>query len=118
MSDSVNGICREDFPGGTIITIRDASLPVVRWVAAAPGGAALDPEGKSGALSVTMDLMLRGTQDKSRKVFSQKLEGLGSSLTALGGNEMALLRGRSLKRNLGETLGLMREVMLEPAFSG
>ena len=52
MSDAVNGICREDFPGGTIITIRDASLPVVRWVAAAPGGAALDPEGKSGALSV------------------------------------------------------------------
>ena len=116
MSDVVNGICREEFPGGTIITIRDASLPVVRWVAAAPGGAALDGEGKSGALSMTMDLMLRGTQEKSRQIFSEKLEGLGSSLTALGGNEMAFLRGLSLKRNLNETLGLMREAVLEPAF--
>ena len=116
MSDAVNGICREEFPGGTIITIRDASLPVVRWVAAAPGGAALDSEGKSGALSMTMDLMLRGTQEKSRQIFSEKLEGLGSSLTALGGNEMAFLRGLSLKRNLNETLGLMREAVLEPAF--
>ena len=116
MSESVNGICREEFAGGTIITIRDASLPVVRRVAATPGGSALDPEGKSGALSMTMDLMLRGTQTKSRKVFSETLEGLGSSLTALGGNEMALLRGLSLKRNLNETLDLMREVVMEPAF--
>ena len=37
MSEALNGICREDFAGGTIITIRDASLPVVRWVAAAGG---------------------------------------------------------------------------------
>jgi zinc protease len=117
MTETTNGICREDFAGATIITIEDASLPVVRWVAAAPGGSSLDPAGKSGALSMTMDLMLRGTQHKSREVFSSHLEGLGSSLSALGGNELAMLRGLSLKRNLGETLGLMREVMLEPELS-
>jgi len=117
MSDTTNGICREEFAGGTIITIRDASLPVVRWVAAAPGGSSLDPLGKSGTLSMTMDLMLRGTQDKARETFSQHLEGLGSSLSALGGNELAMIRGLSLKRNLDETLGLMREVMLEPELS-
>ena len=78
MTETTNGICREDFAGATIITIEDASLPVVRWVAAAPGGSSLDPAGKSGALSMTMDLMLRGTQHKSREVFSSHLEGLGS----------------------------------------
>ena len=116
MSEAVNGICREEFAGGTIITIRDASLPVVRWVAAAPGGSSADPQGKSGVLSMTMDLMLRGTQSKSRKVFSEELEGLGSSLSALGGNEIAMVRGLSLKRNLNATLNLMREALLEPAF--
>lgn len=115
MSSVVNGICREEFPGATIITIQDSSLPVVRWVAAAPGGSSLDPAGKSGALSMTMDLMLRGTKAKTRTEFNLALEGLGSSLSAMGGNEVALFRGLSLKRNLGQTLSLMREAMLEPA---
>ncbi|MEC9466616.1 MAG: pitrilysin family protein [Myxococcota bacterium] len=100
----------------TIITMEDQSLPLVRFVVASPYGALSDPDGLSGETYLTWELSLRGTQGKSRAEFSRQLEGLGSSLTAAVGDETSSIRGLCLERQFDETLDLLREAMLEPAY--
>ncbi len=100
----------------TIITMEDPSLPVVRFVAASAQGALNDPDGLSGQSYLSWELALRGTREKSRAQFAEQLEGLGSSLSASVGDETASIRGLCLRRQLDETLDLLREAMLEPAY--
>lgn len=110
-------ITRQRLDGATVLTIEDHCLPVVRFAVALRRGAMFDPPGEAGATRTLLELMLRGTQQRSRVEFNAALEELGSSLSAVPGSETAFLRGASLRRNLEPTLELLSEALSSPALS-
>lgn len=109
---------RHVLPGGTLLTLPDASFPLVRFVVALRTGAAYDGPGKSGAHRLMMELLLRGTQRQSRLAFNTAVEEMGSGVDSSMGSELGFVRGAALKRHLRATFELAREAILSPAFDG
>lgn len=103
--------------GATLLTLEDHSLPTVRFVVALRHGSLTDPQGAAGALRLTLELMLRGTERCSREEFADELESLGSTLGTAPGTETAFLRGACLARYLPKTIALLGEALTQPAFA-
>ncbi len=102
--------------GVPLLVLTDTSLPLVRFAFALRQGALVDPEAKAGCARMMIELLQRGTRQKTRRAWSAALERLGSQLDATVTSEMILLFGVALKRNLTATLALLAEALLEPAF--
>jgi zinc protease len=106
---------RHQIGAATVLTLPEPSLPIVRFALVSRRGSLADPAGKAGRARVMMELLLRGTQSKSREVWNQELERLGSQIFAQVANELVLFHGVALKKNLAPTLELLAEALLTPA---
>ncbi len=103
--------------GAVVLCVEDHALPMVGFVIVLRHGALLDPQGGAGLTRITLDLMLRGSEQRSRTQFNAALEEMGSSLSTATGSEAAFLRGAALRRHLDATLDLVREALIEPALT-
>jgi zinc protease len=112
MSTSIH---RQLYKQSTLITLSDASLPLVRFVVASRKGAYHDPIGQAGLGAQVLEMTLRGSASLNRRDFNMRLEGLGSAVSAQGGSSYSLLRGVCLKRFIDETFDLVCEAILKPA---
>ncbi|MBI2380837.1 MAG: insulinase family protein [Gammaproteobacteria bacterium] len=79
-------------------------------------GYAADQGGKLGATSFTSDMLDEGTSSLSALELSDRLERLGAKLNTGDTLDTSFVRLDALKRNLDESLGLMADVTLNPAF--
>jgi zinc protease len=70
--------------------------------------------GRYGPLTVQM--LMRGTRDKSRQELQDELARLQSQLGVGGGSGLATASMQSTRQNLGAVLNLALEVLREPAF--
>ena len=111
----IDGFERVEVGESVALLVPDPSLPMVRFAFALRYGAWADPQGRSGATLVLLELMSRGTRGKSRLAFYDALEGMGSSLSVTVGDEVAVVRGVCLKRFLEPTMELLLELLTEPA---
>jgi zinc protease len=100
----------------TCLTLTDTSFAMVRFVVATRLGAMLDAPQRPGATQMMFELLLRGTQRRSRHAFHQAVEVLGAQVDTSVGHEMALCRGMTLRRHLDAVWSLMTEALLHPAF--
>lgn len=116
MSMGPENIERLEMGQSTLWVVPESRLPMVEFTVALRYGAACDPVGRSGTLQIMMDLLLRGTRTQSRGVFQTALERLGSSLDTVVGQDIAYIHGTALARHLPETLGLLTQALLSPAF--
>ena len=106
-----------DVGDARLIVMPDPTLPIVHFTLAFRHGALLEADAEVGALSMLMQLLLRGTKERSRSAFHEALEELGSSLDVSVGHEMALVRGASLARHFAETVQLLCEALQQPALA-
>ena len=102
--------------GVSVLTLQDQSFPLVRFVLGFRRGAFYDPPGQTGVTRTMLDLLLRGTQSRARHAFNAALEELGSSIDTTVGAELAIVSGVCLKRFLPQTMALLQEALLSPAF--
>lgn len=117
MSMGPNSIVRCTVGQTPLLVVTDTSFPMVRFTVSLRQGAIIDPEGRSGALSLMMEMLLRGTTKRSRRLFHTALETLGSSLDVAVGHEQAYMTGTALKRHLGAAVSLLSEAWLHPSFA-
>jgi zinc protease len=102
-------------PNGTGLTgIEDHELPVVAFQIAIDGGQLRDDPARPGAASLVADMLVRGTQTRTREQFQNALKGLGASLSVDVGQERTLISGTTLARNFGATAALITEMLTEP----
>lgn len=109
-------IDRTRIGASVLLTVTDRSLPLVRVVVASRLGAAWDPDALPGLHHIMWQLLLRGTQRRSRHQFNAELERLGSQVDVFMRGETAGLRIDCLKRHMMPTLELVGEALAEPAF--
>ena len=102
--------------GLRVITLPYSELPVTALHLVLPSGVWNDPADKPGLASLTGSMLMEGTRTRSAEAIADRLDFLGSTLGVQTGTDGAFVRASSLNDKLPETLELMFDVVLNPAF--
>ena len=102
--------------GVPVLGIEDREIPLVNFELTFRGGLLLEDPAKVGVSRLLAESMTAGTAGRTPQELEQAIDLLGASLSVRSGGETFTISGSSLARNLGETLALMEEVLLEPRF--
>ena len=98
------------------LMVYDPTVPKVRFRIVLPFGAAVEDDAQLGITNLTAELVLRGTQDRSREVFEQTLEGLGASVSATIDQDTVTFSGSVLSENWPKVASLLSESFQFPRF--
>jgi zinc protease len=102
--------------GLNVILLERHSIPIVNVALAVDAGSASDSKTQAGAASLAMDLLDEGTTSKSAFEISNTLDSLGASLRSSSSADQSLIRLQATRSNLKASLGVMADVVLNPAF--
>jgi zinc protease len=103
---------------GTIplIGVNENEIPKVNILLSFKAGHRFEPREKSGLSSLTAAMLEQSSAKTSAEEIENKLDRLGSSLNIYSGDEDIQISIQSLKENLGATLKIVEESILEPKF--
>ena len=90
-------------------------LPLVDLEIALPVGSLQDPAGQEGLAQLTGHLMRRGPRGLSQERFEGRLASLGARMSVEVSMRSTRVRATVLRRNLEPLLGLLADVVWEPA---
>uniref|UniRef100_A0A7V6A3C9 Insulinase family protein n=1 Tax=Desulfobacca acetoxidans TaxID=60893 RepID=A0A7V6A3C9_9BACT len=109
---------RRKLPNGLVWLFSEQhSLPLVSVKILIKGGVLRDPPGKAGLANLTALLLTQGTKKRSATQIAQEVDFLGARLGAAGSDDFTSVSLTVLKRNLGPGLDLLKDILLNPAFS-
>jgi zinc protease len=103
--------------GMKIYVVPRSELPLVSIHLVLPDGAEADPPGKAGLADLTAEMLTLGTRERSGAQLAAEVDSLGASLSAHAGWDATSIHIQGLKEDLDRLLDLLREAVLEPAFS-
>ncbi|NNE44238.1 MAG: insulinase family protein, partial [Gemmatimonadetes bacterium] len=110
-------IHRKTLPNGLrLAVLTHDELPLVRLNLAFRSGTAADPEGLGGLADLAGDMLMEGTARRDKFAYSDALDAIGTDLGLWTNTDFATMWMLGLRSNLDETLDLMAEAILEPAF--
>ncbi len=99
-----------------IVTERHA-VPMVHFDLVMDAGYAADQKGIPGTASLTLDMLDEGTTTRSALEISDALERLGASLDTDSTLDTSSVSMTALKENLGPSLDIYSDVILNPSFA-
>jgi zinc protease len=102
--------------GLTVILNQRTELPVVAADLVVKSGGAANPPEKPGLASFTAAMLDEGTASRSAPKIADDVAQLGASLSTASSMDASFVTGASLKKNFAQTLDLMSDVALHPAF--
>jgi zinc protease len=112
-----DNIYREVLPNGiTIVTRSNFNSPSVVVTGFFDAGAIFDSDEKLGLADYVTSALMRGTKKRSFDQIYHDLESVGASLGFSSGVHKSGFNGRSLAEDLPLLLGLLSEVLTQPAF--
>jgi len=103
--------------GLTVMVLSRPGLPLVQMQMQFASGAIADPRGKEGLASLTAALLTRGTARRDADAFAEQVEFLGGALDASASLERSTVEGEFAARDFEAGVGLMAEMVREPAFA-
>ncbi|HMB70464.1 MAG TPA: pitrilysin family protein [bacterium] len=110
-------IHRRTLPNGLRLAVLEQhELPLVRLDLTFRGGTAADPAGQGGLADVSGEMLLEGTAKKDKFEYRSALEGLGTNLGVMTQPDYTTVWMQSLRKALDESVALMAEAVLRPAF--
>ena len=102
--------------GLEILLVERRAVPTVELQLLVDCGSSVDPAGRSGLAAMTLNLMDEGTKSKKAVEIGEIQERLGARLGTGAGDDTASLSLSALKANLGPSLDLFADVLLNPSF--
>ena len=112
-----DNIYREVLPNGiTIVTRSNFNSPSVVVTGFFDAGAIFDSDEKLGLADYVTSALMRGTKKRSFDQIYHDLESVGASLGFSSGVHKSGFNGRSLAEDLPLLLGLLSDVLTQPAF--
>jgi len=103
--------------GLELLVMRQSELPLVQLRLLFRTGSAADPEGRDGLADLTGDLLLAGTDHLDKFEFAEELERLGTDMSVSSTDDVTAIRVSGLTDRLDESMDLLGQVLLHPAFS-
>ena len=102
-------------PNGMLLfLLQGGSEPVMRMEIVFRAGASY--EHKSGVAEVMAGLLSEGTQHMTSAALAEKIESLGATMFTRGGVDTVRIRLLTLTRYFPDLIGVVHEVIREPAF--
>lgn len=95
---------------------RETTVPNVHIAILSLTGSAIDPEQKSGLTNFVGEMLLRGTQSKTREQLERAIDQLGATIAVETRSEAIIVRGAVLSRKLPQFLTLLGEILSKPRF--
>jgi zinc protease len=109
---------RRELPNGLVwLFSEQRSLPLVSVNLTIKGGVLRDPAGKAGLANLTALLLTQGTKKRSATEIAQEADFLGAKLGASGSDDYTSASLTVLKKDLQPGLDLLKDIVLNPAFS-
>jgi len=102
--------------GLRIVVFENDRLPLVSFRLAFHSGDINDPKNSTGLTSAIASMITEGTEDYSSLQLAEKIERLGSSISASASDDFTIVAASSLSLYSSEILHLMAEVVLRPTF--
>lgn len=103
--------------GLQLLMLQDSELPVVRGFLFVRTGALYEPASKVGLAAMTGELLREGgTLKRSPERFEADLAAIGADIESDIGREFASISFKCLKEDLPQVLGMVFEMLREPAF--
>ncbi|HEY8278762.1 MAG TPA: pitrilysin family protein [Bdellovibrionota bacterium] len=99
-----------------LILLPEKKGPLVHLEFALTNGSLRDPAGKEGVASLTLSMLLRGTQKRSSQEFHRALDNIGGEIHLGKYKESQRIYGVCLSDKLPAFLDLVEEMLVEPAF--
>lgn len=103
--------------GAQLLGTQTSETPTVLIEIELPAGERQVAIGKEGLANLTASLLQEGSQSRSAEQIQAQLDTLGSSIQVAAGPYSTSIVVSSLKKNLPETLNVVQEILLTPAFS-
>jgi zinc protease len=111
-------IAERTLPNGLrVIVAKTSAVPLVTAELTVATGAAADPDGLSGLVDMTTDLLAKGTATRSASQIAAEIEAAGGSLKTEASYDGAGLTLTVLADQLYATLPIMADVARHPAFA-
>lgn len=102
--------------GLRVVIFEDERLPLVSFRLAFNSGDINDPKHAAGLTSALASMITEGIEEYSSLQLAEKIERLGSSISANASDDFTLIAASSLSLYASEILHLMAEVVLRPVF--
>jgi zinc protease len=102
--------------GLEVMLLERHSAPIVNLALAVDAGYAADRADKAGTASLALELMDEGTKTRDTFTIVDQLDALGARITTGSSLDLSLVRLQALPMNLGPSLEIYADVILNPAF--
>jgi zinc protease len=102
--------------GLRVFVIKDERLPTVGMQLAVVAGRADEPRARLGVAAFTAEMLLKGTRKRNALAIAKAIDFVGGSLRADATFEATMLSCRTLAKDLPTCLGLVPELLTQPAF--
>jgi zinc protease len=102
--------------GLRLLVKEDHRLPFVQIRSLFRGGVLAETMANNGLTQLTAKLLVKGTRMRSAEEIAREIESVGGSLDAFGGYNTFGVSAEVLSEDLGTGLGLVADVLLNPAF--
>lgn len=108
-------VWRDAMPNGLgLIGIENDETPLVVFRMSIDAGRDRGDVAKPAVASLTADLLQKGTKNKTTAELQDAIKSLGSKISISASSSNTWVVGQTLARNLGETIALVEEMLLEP----
>lgn len=104
--------------GLTVLLINRPDLPLVTVQLTARSGSAQDPPELPGLASFTTEMLNQGAGQRTTLQIANQLTALGSTLETGVSRDASWVVAQALKPNLDQTVEILSDVVLRPAFPG
>ncbi len=102
--------------GLRIIIFENERIPLVSYRLAFQSGDINDPHDETGITSAMASMLTEGTSDYTSLQLAEKIERLGSNISASASDDFTIIAASSLSLYSSEILHLLAEVVLRPTF--
>ena len=102
--------------GLNVILLERHSAPIVNVALAVDAGYASDSPSRAGVASLALGLLDEGTKTRDAFQIVNQLDSLGARLNTGSSLDMSFVRLQATAENLKPSLGIMADVVLNPAF--
>jgi zinc protease len=103
--------------GRQLLLLPDHDVPLVRVYVLVEGGSILDPQGREGLAALTLrSLKSGGAGALSAEKVEDRLDELGTTITAFAGLESSTLSLWSLRKNFEPSWQLLVDMLMKPGF--
>lgn len=100
----------------SIIGIQTDEIPLIEFSLEFEAGKIYAPIDKPGLAELTGKMLMKGAGDLDAAEFEQALGMLGSTLNTQTTGRFSTIRGKTLSRNLQDTLSLLQNMIMNPKF--